>query len=184
MNRERAARDNRLVAGSSPPSPTTQSCANPEFPVSAEYPRFSAVWGGCNRPFAVSAGNEDRPEADWALRLWRPKSVSRCAVKARPETRFAATETGLHARDSRTLGFTDGSRSRAQATASGSIMISCQNTSAPKPSSTRLSRQVPALSLYLPPARKAWGIEHPRMGIFEAGCLGMDIFSIGIREAA
>jgi hypothetical protein len=36
---------NRLVAGSSPPSPTTQSCANPEFPVSAEHPRFSAVWG-------------------------------------------------------------------------------------------------------------------------------------------
>src|SRR6266567_9587850 len=60
-----AGTDNRLVAGSSPPSPTTQSCANPEFPVSAEYPRFSAVWGECNRPFAVSAGNEDRPEADW-----------------------------------------------------------------------------------------------------------------------
>src|SRR6266496_1898132 len=58
-----------------------QSCANSEFPVSAEYPRFSAVWGGCNGPFAVSAGNEDRPEADWGP-LWRPKSVSRCAVKA------------------------------------------------------------------------------------------------------
>ncbi len=57
--------DNGLVAGSSPAGHTTQSCANPEFPVSAEYPRFSAVWGGCNRPFAVSAGNEDRPEADW-----------------------------------------------------------------------------------------------------------------------
>src|SRR6266542_7010824 len=58
-----------LTAATSPdtpsPGPTTQSCANPEFPVSAEYPRFSAVWGGCNRPFAVSAGNEDRPEADW-----------------------------------------------------------------------------------------------------------------------
>src|SRR6266536_2582755 len=60
-----AGADNRLVAGSSPLSPTTQSCANPEFPVSAEHPRFSAVWGGCNGPFAVSAGNEDRPEADW-----------------------------------------------------------------------------------------------------------------------
>jgi hypothetical protein len=58
-----------LTAATSPdtpsPSPTTQSCANPEFPVSAEHPRFSAVWGGCNGPFAVSAGNEDRPEADW-----------------------------------------------------------------------------------------------------------------------
>ena len=39
------AADNGLVAGSSPPGPTTQSCANPEFPVSAD--------------------NEDRPEADW-----------------------------------------------------------------------------------------------------------------------
>jgi len=58
-----------LTAATSPdtpsPGPTTQSCANPEFPVSAEHPRFSAVWGGCNGPFAVSAGNEDRPEADW-----------------------------------------------------------------------------------------------------------------------
>src|SRR6266487_4271952 len=58
-----------LTAATSPDtpstSPTTQSCANPEFPVSAEHPRFSAVWGGCNGPFAVSAGNEDRPEADW-----------------------------------------------------------------------------------------------------------------------
>src|SRR6266498_5928867 len=58
-----------LTAATSPdtpsPGPTTQSCANPEFPVSAEHPRFSAVWDGCNGPFAVSAGNEDRPEADW-----------------------------------------------------------------------------------------------------------------------
>jgi hypothetical protein len=60
-----AGADNGLVAGSSPPGPTTQSCANPEFPVSAKHPRFSAVWGGCHGPFAVSAGNEDRPEADW-----------------------------------------------------------------------------------------------------------------------
>src|SRR6266536_4994532 len=60
-----------LTAATSPdtpsPGPTTQSCANPEFPVSAEHPRFSAVWGGCNGPFVVSAGNEDRPEADWGL---------------------------------------------------------------------------------------------------------------------
>ncbi len=39
-----------LTAATSPdtpsPGPTTQSCANPEFPVSAEYPRFSAVWAG------------------------------------------------------------------------------------------------------------------------------------------
>jgi hypothetical protein len=46
---------------SSPPGPTTQSW---RMGVS-EHPRFSAVWGGCNGPFAVSAGNEDRPEADW-----------------------------------------------------------------------------------------------------------------------
>ena len=75
--------DNRLVAGSSLPGPTTQSCANPEFPVSAEYPRFSAVWGGCNRPFAVSAGNEDRPEADWGPSSLAPKSVSRISAPAR-----------------------------------------------------------------------------------------------------
>jgi hypothetical protein len=46
-----------LTAATSPdtpsPGPTTQSCANPEFPVSAEHPRFSAVWGGCNGPFGV-----------------------------------------------------------------------------------------------------------------------------------
>jgi hypothetical protein len=60
-----AGADNGLVAGSSPPSSTTQSCANPEFPVSAEHPRFSPVWGGCHGPFALSAGNEDRPEAEW-----------------------------------------------------------------------------------------------------------------------
>jgi hypothetical protein len=34
-----------LTAATSPdtlsPGPTTQSCANPEFPVSAEHPRFS-----------------------------------------------------------------------------------------------------------------------------------------------
>src|SRR6266498_2270250 len=39
------AADNGLVAGSSPPGPTTQSCTNPEFPVSAEHSRFSALWG-------------------------------------------------------------------------------------------------------------------------------------------
>jgi hypothetical protein len=38
--------DNRLVAGSSPPGPTTQSCANPEFPVSAEHPEFSFILSG------------------------------------------------------------------------------------------------------------------------------------------
>ena len=41
-----AGADNGLVAG-----------ANPEFPVSAEHPRFSAVWGGCN-PFT---GGSARP---------------------------------------------------------------------------------------------------------------------------
>src|SRR6266498_3498218 len=50
----------KLLKRGLPPGPTTQSCANPEFPVSAEYPRFFPVWGGCNGPFAVSAGNEDR----------------------------------------------------------------------------------------------------------------------------
>jgi hypothetical protein len=62
---QHVAAHNGLVEGSSPLSPTAQSCANPEFPVTAEHPRFSAVWAGCNGPFAVSAGNEDRPEADW-----------------------------------------------------------------------------------------------------------------------
>ena len=93
-----------LTAATSPdtpsPGPTTQSCANPEFPVSAEHPRFSAVWGGCNSPFAVSAGNEDRPEADWG-----PSSLT-------PEIRFPVrgqcrdqrlgsypTDAGSHAGD-------------------------------------------------------------------------------------
>ena len=49
-----------LTAATSPdtpsPGPTTQSCANPEFPVSAEHPRFSAVWGGCNGTEEGSSG--------------------------------------------------------------------------------------------------------------------------------
>jgi hypothetical protein len=50
----------------------------------------------------------------------------------------------------------------------------------------RIAKQVPALSLYLPPARKAWGIEHPRMGIFEAAALAWMFFQLGesSREAA
>src|SRR6266536_689129 len=39
------AAHNGLVAGSSPSSPTTQSCTNPEFPVSAEHSRFSRTLG-------------------------------------------------------------------------------------------------------------------------------------------
>ena len=39
LNAQRPAADNRLVAGSSPPSPTTQSCAHGDFPVRCESPR-------------------------------------------------------------------------------------------------------------------------------------------------
>src|SRR6516165_5885701 len=35
------ATDNRLVGSSSPPSPTTQSCTNGDFPVQCESPRIS-----------------------------------------------------------------------------------------------------------------------------------------------
>src|SRR6266536_48607 len=68
------AAHNGLVAGSSPPGPTTQSCTNPEFPVSAEHSRFSALWGRRNGPLAVSAGNKDRSEADWgpSSHAWEP----------------------------------------------------------------------------------------------------------------
>ena len=88
--------DNRLVAGSSPPGPTTPSCANPEFPVSAEHPRFSAVWDGCNGPFAVSAGNEDRPEADWG-----PSSLAseiRFPVRGEGPVQIAQQIRALHTR--------------------------------------------------------------------------------------
>src|SRR6516225_1842066 len=37
------ATDNRLVGSSSPPSPTTQSCANGDFPVQCESPRGEHV---------------------------------------------------------------------------------------------------------------------------------------------
>jgi len=49
-----------------------------------------------------------------------------------------------------------------------------------------IAKQIPALSLYLPPARKAWGVEHPRMGIFEAAALAWMFFqsSDSNREAA
>src|SRR6266516_601995 len=60
-----------LTAATSPDtpsaSPTTQSCTNPEFPVSAEHSRFSRTLGPANGPFAVSAGNKDRSEADCGL---------------------------------------------------------------------------------------------------------------------
>jgi hypothetical protein len=54
---------NGLVGGSSPPGPTTQSCAIRHFLVSAEHRRFPAVWCGCIGRFAVSVRKEDRPEA-------------------------------------------------------------------------------------------------------------------------
>src|SRR5436189_3922073 len=103
------AADNGLVAGSSPPGPTTQSCANPEFPVSAEHPRFSALWGGCNGPFAVSAGNEDRPESDWGPASLTPE-IPFPGARRRPGQRLGshATETSLHM-SSGSAGFLRGS---------------------------------------------------------------------------
>jgi len=49
-----------------------------------------------------------------------------------------------------------------------------------------IAKQIPALNLYLPPARKAWGVEHPRMGIFEAAALAWMFFqsSESNRQAA
>jgi hypothetical protein len=49
-----------------------------------------------------------------------------------------------------------------------------------------IAKQIPAVSLYLPPPRKAWGVEHPRMGIFEAAALAWMFFesSEGNRLAA
>src|SRR6266536_3718010 len=89
-----------LTAATSPdtpsPGPTTPSCANPEFPVSAEHPRFSAVWDGCNGPFAVSAGNEDRPEADWG-----PSSLAseiRFPVRGEGPVQIAQQIRALHTR--------------------------------------------------------------------------------------
>ncbi len=140
------------------PAPPRSPALTPSSPSprnTLDFPRFGA-----------GAGNEDRPEADWGpsslasqirfpvrgegpgQRLGSLRQRPVCmqeirgpsALQTDPDRGLKLTETGLHARDSRTLGFTDGSRSRAQATASGSILISCRNTSAPKPSSTRLSR--------------------------------------------
>ena len=39
-------------------------------------------------------------------------------------------------------------------------------------------RQIPALSLYLPPARKPWKSQHLRMGIFEAAALAWMYFYV------
>jgi hypothetical protein len=52
-----AGADNRLVAGSSPPGPTTHSHANRDFPWFDEYP---AVLRGRKAGLAVSAGKKDR----------------------------------------------------------------------------------------------------------------------------
>jgi hypothetical protein len=40
LNAQELPADNRLVVSSSPPSPTTQSCANGDFPVQCESPRI------------------------------------------------------------------------------------------------------------------------------------------------
>src|SRR5262249_42716191 len=47
---------NGLVGGSSPPSPTTQSRANRDFPWFVEYPRFCGAQGR----LAVSVGKKER----------------------------------------------------------------------------------------------------------------------------
>jgi len=46
--------NNRLVASSSPPSPTTQSCTNGDFPVQCESPRTAQT--------EISQFNANRPE--------------------------------------------------------------------------------------------------------------------------
>ena len=62
----------------------------------AGHPRFSAVCGGCICPFTVSVRKEDRSRGRFgAFRLWRPKTVSRRASKARPETQFACDRDRL-----------------------------------------------------------------------------------------
>jgi hypothetical protein len=49
-----------------------------------------------------------------------------------------------------------------------------------------IAKQVPALSLFVPPGRKPWMSEDPRMGIFEAAALAWMYFheSEGKRQAA
>jgi hypothetical protein len=43
-----------------------------------------------------------------------------------------------------------------------------------------IAKHIPALSLYVPPARKPWMSEHARMGIFDAAALAWMFFhSIG-----
>jgi hypothetical protein len=42
-----------------------------------------------------------------------------------------------------------------------------------------IARHIPALQLYLPPARKPWMSEHERMGMFEAAALGWMYFHAG-----
>jgi hypothetical protein len=61
-----ARADNRLVAGSSPPGPTTQSCANPEFPVSAEHSRRARATASSGTGFRF--GHQCRPSCAAACR--------------------------------------------------------------------------------------------------------------------
>jgi len=75
-----------------------QSCANPEFPVSAAHPRFSAIGAGVMARSRSLRETKTVRKRIGALRLWRPKSVSWCAVKAWPETRFACVKAELEAR--------------------------------------------------------------------------------------
>jgi hypothetical protein len=49
-----------------------------------------------------------------------------------------------------------------------------------------IAKQVPALNLYVPPERKPWMSEDPRMGIFDAAALAWTYFHEreGDRQAA
>jgi hypothetical protein len=86
-----AGADNRLVAGSSPPGPTTHSHANRDFPWFDEYP---AVLRGAGP--ACSLCREEGPlqRQFGGFSLWRPKTVSPERGERRTETRFAYDRDG------------------------------------------------------------------------------------------
>src|SRR5207247_1945290 len=62
-----AGADNRLVAGSSPPSPTTQSDANRRSPVSDEQSQICGRFPRFRYPACVSGASEGRSKAVWRL---------------------------------------------------------------------------------------------------------------------
>jgi hypothetical protein len=69
-----------------PPRSPARTPSSPSPRNTLDFPRFGA--GVMARSRSLRETKTVRKRIG-ALRLWRPKSVSRCAVKARPETRFA-----------------------------------------------------------------------------------------------